>query len=367
MKRFLKILLGIVLLISLITVMILNQSKFGQHPKGERLERINKSPNYKDGSFKNLSETAVMTSDKSTLGAMWDFIFAKKYKVKPEDSLLFVSTDIKGLDEKEDVLIWFGHSSYFMRLDEKTFLVDPVFCGYAAPFSFMTNAFKGANNYGVEDLPDIDYLIISHDHWDHLDYETILKLKSKVDKVVCGLGVGQHFEYWGYEASKINELDWYEAIEFVGVKLTATPARHFSGRGIRRNKSLWASYVLNTKNNNIYIGGDSGYDTFYKDIAAKYGPFDLSIIEQGQYSENWNQIHLLPRQLYQVAEELNTQKLFPVHNSKFTLSDHPWYEPLDKALANKTESVSLVTSKIGEVVKLKDSMQVFEAWWKDLK
>ena len=181
---------------------------------------------------------------------MWDFIFAKKYKVKPEDSLPFVSTDIKGLDEKEDVLIWFGHSSYFMRLDGKTFLVDPVFCGYAAPFSFMTNAFKGTNNYGVEDLPDIDYLIISHDHWDHLDYETILKLKSKVGHVVCGLGVGQHFEYWGYEASKINELDWYEAIEFEGVKLTAAPARHFSGRGIKRNKSLWASYVLNTKNNN---------------------------------------------------------------------------------------------------------------------
>ena len=153
MKRFLKILLGIVLLISLITVMILNQSKFGQHPKGERLERIKKSPNYKDGSFKNLSETAVMTSDKSTIGAMWDFIFAKKYKVKPEDSLPSVSTDIKVLDEKEDVLIWFGHSSYFMRLDGKTFLVDPVFCGYAAPFSFMTNAFKGTNNYVVEDLP----------------------------------------------------------------------------------------------------------------------------------------------------------------------------------------------------------------------
>ncbi|NIK93305.1 MBL fold metallo-hydrolase [Mangrovimonas sp. CR14] len=367
MKRILKVLLGLILFLSLITMGILNQSKFGQHPKGERLERIKKSANYQDGAFKNLSDTKVMTSDKGTFRTMLDFMLSKKVDVTPTDSLPFVKTNLKNLNQEEDILVWFGHSSYFMRIDGRTYLVDPVFCGYAAPFSFMNKAYKGTNNYHVDDLPNIDYLIISHDHWDHLDYETILQLKPKVKQVVCALGVGQHLEYWGYETTMIHELDWYEGISFGDVNFTATPARHFSGRGLRRNKTLWASYVLKTPSYNFYIGGDSGYDPFYKEIGSKYGPFDLAIIEQGQYSEDWNQIHLLPKQLFQVAEDLNVQRVFPVHNSKFALSGHPWYEPLNAALENKESEIALVTPMVGEVVSLNDSTQVFSSWWKDLK
>lgn len=367
MKRIFKVLLGLIVLLFLATMIILNQSKFGQSPKGERLERIKKSPNYQDGAFKNLSKTNVMTSDKGSFRVMWDFMFSKKVDVNPQDVLPSVETNIKALNENEDVLIWFGHSSYFMRLDGMTFLVDPVFCGYAGPFSFMNKAYQGANSYDVEDLPEIDYLIISHDHWDHLDHETVVKLKPKVNQVVCALGVGQHLEYWGYDVSKIQELDWFEEATFSNVSLTATPARHFSGRGLRRNKTLWASYVLKTENYNFYIGGDSGYDTFYKEIGEVYGPFDLAIIEQGQYSEDWNQIHLLPKQLFQVAEELNTSKVFPVHNSKFALSSHPWYEPLDEAFKKNAKEISLLTPIIGEVVNFQDTTQTFSTWWKNLK
>lgn len=364
MKRILQVLLSLVLLISVTAMIILNQAKFGQSPKGERLERIKKSPNYKDGEFKNLSETEVMTSDKSSIAVMWDFMTSKKVNVSPKNKVPAIKTDFNNIDPSEDVLVWFGHSSYFLRIDGITFLVDPVFSNYASPFSFINKAFKGTDIYNSEDLPNIDYLIISHDHWDHLDYKTILSLQAKVEQVVCGLGVGQHFEYWGYSDSKIMELDWHDKKTLKNsVEITATPARHFSGRGIKRNKTLWTSYALTIHDFKLYIGGDGGYDTFFKEIGEKYGPFDLAILEQGQYSENWNQIHLLPRQLFESAKQLGASRIFPVHNSKFALSDHPWDEPLNEILENNSNNIPLVTPQIGEIVRLRDSTQTFKKWW----
>ncbi|WP_245668102.1 MBL fold metallo-hydrolase [Flagellimonas zhangzhouensis] len=345
-------------------MIILNQAKFGQAPKGERLERIKKSPNYQNGEFKNLSETSVMTSDKSSFGTMMDFMFSKKVNVTPKSKILAIKTNVKEIDQAEDVLVWFGHSSYFIRKDGVTFLVDPVFSNYASPFSFVNKAFKGTDIYDSSDLPEIDYLIISHDHWDHLDYPTILELKSKVGQVICGLGVGQHFEYWGYEQSMIMELDWHDKeVLQEAVEITATPARHFSGRGLKRNKTLWTSYALKINEYNLYIGGDGGYDTFFTEIGEKYGPFDLAILEQGQYSENWNQIHLLPRQVFESAEQLRASRIFPVHNSKFALSSHPWDEPLDEIIENNVKNIPVMTPVIGEIVRLNDSTQTFSQWW----
>lgn len=364
--RTLQVLIGILLILSLTVMIILNQAKFGQLPKGERLERILKSPNYEKGVFKNLSETTVMSSDKSTFSVMLDFMFSKKVNVTPKKELPIIKTDIKALDSETDVLIWFGHSSYFMRLDGTTFLVDPVFSSYASPFSFLNKAFQGTTIYSSDDIPEIDYLIISHDHWDHLDYKTILNLKSKVQQVICGLGVGQHFEYWGYNSSKIKELDWYENYSLKGIEITATPARHFSGRGIRRNKTLWASYVLQTENYNFFIGGDSGYDTFFEKIGSQYGPFDLAILEQGQYNKNWSLIHMLPEQLFNTAEQLQAKCIFPVHNSKFSLSNHSWDDPLKKMIKNLgTSNIPVITPKMGELVNFQDSVQTFSKWWEE--
>lgn len=347
-------------------MIIINQAKFGQSPKGERLERIKQSPNYKDGEFKNLSETSVMTSDKSSIGVMWDFMFSKKINVTPKRTIPSIKTDIKNLDPNESVLIWFGHSSYFMRLHGKTFLVDPVFSDYASPFSFVNKAFKGTTTYNSEYLPNIDYLIISHDHWDHLDYKTILDLKPKVGQVISGLGVGQHFEYWGYDKDIIKELDWYEESSLQdSVHITATPARHFSGRGLKRNKTLWTSYALKVHDFNLFIGGDGGHDTFFTKIGEQYGPFDLAILEQGQYSKNWNQIHLLPEQVFESAQQLRASRIFPVHNSKFALSSHPWDEPLNEITENLANNIPVLTPRIGEPVFLKDNTQTFDQWWKN--
>lgn len=279
-----------------------------------------------------------------------------------------MKTDLLNLKADQDILVWFGHSSYFMQLDGKRILVDPVFSGSASPLPFGTKAFKGTDVYTTEDLPEIDYLIITHDHWDHLDYETIKRLKAKVGLVICGLGVGAHFEYWGYDMTKVIEKNWNDKIvlddDFI---LHTVSARHFSGRGFMRNKSLWLSFVLKTPSMQIFIGGDSGYDNHFAETGRKFGEFDLVILENGQYDKSWRYIHLLPDEVLMAAKDLKTKKLLAVHNSKFALGNHPWDEPMINITKRcKTEDLKLLTPKIGEQVNLKDDHQLFTQWWKDI-
>jgi L-ascorbate metabolism protein UlaG (beta-lactamase superfamily) len=340
-------------------------TKFGQLPRGERLERIKRSPNYKDGQFRNLTETSVFTSGKNQLATMLDLLMAKRVRVKPEGELPTIKTDLKALDAEQDVLVWFGHSSYFLRLSGKTFLIDPVFSAYASPVFFLNRSYNGTNIISADDVPPIDYLLITHDHWDHLDYATITGLKSKVSRVICSLGIGQHFEFWGYKDIPITELDWYEDFDLgEDSKITATPARHFSGRGVRSNRTLWASFVLKIGSYNLYLGGDGGYDFFLEDIGTKFGPFDLAILEQGQYNVYWNQIHLLPEQLMDAALRLQARCVLPVHNSKFAMASHPWDEPLNQIVENVAGTIPIVTPKIGEPVFLSEPGYVSEMWWK---
>ena len=218
-------------------------------------------------------------------------------------------------------------------------------------------------------MPEIDYLLISHDHYDHLDYETIIKLKSKVKNVVCGLGVGAHFEHWKYDPSAIIEKDWNETVEINdSITLHTAPARHFSGRGLKRNGTLWLSFVLLTNDFKMYLGGDSGYDKHFKEIGEKFGEFDLAILENGQYNEAWHEIHLLPEEVLTASKDLKAKRLFPVHNSKFKLGFHAWDEPLTQVTEHNKSNyqIPLVTPKIGEIVYLNNSSQVFEEWWKGL-
>ncbi len=365
MKGAIKIFIALIIVISATSMMILSQVRFGQLPKGERMERIKKSPNYTEGEFRNMHETPVITSEDSRFKIMKDFMFKKKVRISPEDSLPVIKTDLKSLNQKEDVLVWFGHSSYFMQIKGKTFLVDPVLSDYASPFSFINKAFKGTTVYKADDFPTIDYLIITHDHWDHLDYKTVINLQQKIKHVVCGLGVGQHFEYWGYDASVITELDWYDGTDIgEGWKLTATPARHFSGRGMRGNKTLWVGFALQTPDLNLFLSGDGGYDTHFTEIGEKFGPFDLAILEQGQYDQNWNLIHLMPDKVFQTAEQLKAKQILPVHHSRFALANHPWDEPLNKITENHSDSdISVITPKMGEIVSLIDSTKNFSKWW----
>jgi len=359
----------LVVTITIITIVYMRQDKFGQTPREARLERMKKSPHFKDGKFHNIHHTPELTEGNTMLSVTIDFLFNKAPRRRPIDVIPSIKTDIKNISVNEDVLIWFGHSSYYMQLDGKRFLVDPVFSGNASPIPGTNTSFKGTDVYTVDDLPEIDYLIISHDHYDHVDYETLGKLKEKTSQVICGLGVGSHFEYWGYPQDIIHEKDWNETIALdSGFTIYTTTARHFSGRGFSRNNTLWMSYILETPSMKIYIGGDSGYDTHYAEIGKKYGPIDIAVVENGQYDLKWKYIHNLPEEVLQAAVDLRARRMFPVHSSKFLMANHPWDEPLSKVTElNRRYNVPLITPIIGEVVYVKDSTQQFSRWWEGLK
>jgi L-ascorbate metabolism protein UlaG (beta-lactamase superfamily) len=347
----------------------MQQTKFGKMPSGERLNRIKKSSNYRDGSFQNINVTPNLTEGASYYKVIKEFFFDKSKFVIPADVLPSKKTDLLTLNPDKNIFVWFGHSSYFMQVDGKKILIDPVMSGAASPLSFTTRSFKGTDVYTTDELPEIDYLFISHDHWDHLDYETILKLKPKIKKIITGLGTAEHLEYWGYSKSIIFEKDWDEEIILDdGFVVNTTSARHFSGRTFKRNQSLWMGFVLKTPTMKIYIGGDSGFDAHFKSIGEKHGPFDLAILECGQYNKNWKYIHMMPEELITSAQDLKAKKFIPVHWAKFALGQHDWDEPIIRVVAEaKRKNVQVLHPMIGEEVDLKNDLQKFPEWWSGLK
>ncbi|MCU0471629.1 MAG: MBL fold metallo-hydrolase [Arcicella sp.] len=362
-RTMLKFLLS-VSAIGFSSYLFLQQKLFGKHPTGSRLDRIKKSPNFRDGVFQNLSPTEVSSNkDASTLDMLRKFIFGTE-NVKPPKPIPSVKTDLKNLIADTPTIVWFGHSSYFIKSKNTTVLIDPVFSGNASPVSFMVKAFEGSNTYGVDDMPDIDMLILSHDHYDHLDYQTITKLIPKIKKFYTALGVGEHLELWGVKPENIIEFDWMESHQISSdINLTATPARHFSGRSFARAKSLWVSFVLKIHGYNIFLGGDSGYDTHFKMIGDKFGPFDFALLENGQYNLDWHYIHTLPEETAQAAQDLNVKIFMPVHWAKFPLAFHAWDEPiirLQKSVSEK--NLKMTTPMIGEPVIL-DKIYPDTTWW----
>lgn len=359
----------LVIILSFIAVVYLytRLPKFGKKPSGKRLQNLQKSPNYKYGKFQNISHTPNLTEGANFFGVFYQFFFKRNPTRIPNKEIPSIKTNLLNLSIDQDVLIWFGHSSYFIQLDGKRILVDPVLSGDASPLPGFNKSFNGSDIYGIADFPEIDYLFITHDHYDHLDYKTIRDIRPKIKQVICGLGTGSHLERWGYSHHIILEKDWHETFELAkGFMVSTTSARHFSGRGFIRNNTLWLSFVLQTPTHKLFIGGDSGYDTHFNDIGNKYGPFDLAILENGQYDLNWRYIHALPDEVLRAAEELKAKKIFPVHSGKFALANHSWDEPLAKITTlNKNVNIPLITPMIGEVVYLKDNQQQFKQWWSD--
>jgi len=338
----------------------------GKNPEGEHLRRVENSPNYRDGIFQNKSITMVMAEKGSFFKTFMKFL-NKPTNTKPPNPLPSVKTNLKSLPDNNPVIVWFGHSSYLIKINGKHILVDPVFSGYASPFRFKSaKNFDGSNVYGVNDMPDIDVLLITHDHYDHCDYQTILKLQPKTKQIVTSLGVGSHLEFWGVNSKKMTELDWGDSTEIDGLTFTSAPARHFSGRDFKRAKTLWASFVLKTNNHSIYIGADSGYDSHFKEIGETHGPFDLAILESGQYNEAWQSIHMMPEETVQATIDVNAKALLPVHWAKFSLSLHPWNEPIERVVRKAKEMDAVITTpKIGEPIILGENLPNSD-WWRNI-
>lgn len=332
-------------------ILVLEHPAFGRLPRGERQKRIEHSPNYKDGLFVNKELTPFMTSSKNRWRIMWDNLTEKKPEnLTPSAGMQAVKTDLKQLDLSKDAIVWFGHSFYLLVNGGRKVLVDPVLTtGF--PASLMMKPFKGTDVYSPKDIPDVDYLVITHDHYDHLDYGTVKAICGRVGKVICPLGVGEDFEYWGYPVEKIVEMDWNEVYATDdGFKVTCLPARHFSGRFFRQNPTLWASFMIEG-HSIVYVGGDSGYGTHFAEIGKRYPQIDLAVLENGQYNEDWRYIHTLPAQLPKVIHDLHAAVALPVHNGKFALSRHAWDEPVRKIkeAAAKDSSLHIVHAVIGKL------------------
>lgn len=324
---------------------------FGQLPKNERLERIKNSKNYKNGSFVNLSPTPSLAEDQNFLSVSYEFFFKKK-KTEPNAIIETSPINLSLIPKNQNALIWLGHSSYLLQIKNKRILVDPIIKGNASPFDFFGKPYQFSNPYTIEDFTNIDYILITHDHYDHLDYKTILHYKDSVKQIITSLGVGSHLEYWGVDNKKIIELDWWEdtTIPEINLNITATPARHFSGRSFKRNQTLWSSFVFEFDTCKYFIGGDSGYDTHFKSISEKFGQFDLAILECGQYNKNWPYIHMMPEQVVQASIDLKANITLPVHWSKFSLALHEWDEPIKRFTKEaELKKIKYLNPKIGEI------------------
>jgi L-ascorbate metabolism protein UlaG (beta-lactamase superfamily) len=276
-----------------------------------------------------------------------------------------VKTDLKILSDATPTIVWFGHSSYLIKSNGFNILVDPVLKGNASPVSFLLKPFDGADVYSLDDLPTIDLVLLTHDHYDHLHYDSIKALASKAKYFVTSLGVGAHLEHWGVDAKKITELDWWETKNISPeIEFTATPARHFSGRSFKRGQSIWSSFVLKLNGYKLFLGGDSGYENHFKEIGQQFGPFDIALLECGQYGKDWPYIHMLPEQTAQAAKDLGAKVLMPVHWAKFELAFHPWDDSINRVKKTSVEiGQPTTTPMIGEPVILNKSYPD-KTWWK---
>lgn len=345
------VLLFLVLAIAIIVPLIFSQPCFGRNPRGQRLERVKQSPFYKDGQFQNEDTTILMTGKSS----FWDMITGRKKSkrlIPKEGEVPVIKNDLKHLPKDKDLYIWFGHSSFLLQLSGKTILVDPVFIAFS-PVSFIGKTFPGTDIYKPEDMPDtIDYLVISHDHYDHLDHKTVVALKDKVGKVVCPLGVGENFEYWGFAKEQIIELDCNENYT-ADLVFRCLPTRHFSGRSLKRNTTQRAAWLIETPKRKIFYSGDGGYGVRYKRFGNQFPDIDLAIMENGQYDVNWSDIHTMPEELGKEVSELQPKRFVTVHHSKVALANHAWDEPRENERKAAAESgIPLIVCCIGEVVEL---------------
>jgi L-ascorbate metabolism protein UlaG (beta-lactamase superfamily) len=353
---------SLILLTVLSILYVLNLPVFGKLPSREKLKSL---ANYKEGEFKNQSFTPVKQDGVSYWDMLSKVIKGNKNGA-PKTKLPHLKSDFSSSEKFK--ITWFGHSSYLIQVDGINILVDPVFGERPSPFQFIgTKRFSGTDFVDIKHLPKLDIVLITHDHYDHLDYDVILKLKNTKTKFITSIGVGAHLVYWGISADRITELAWKEETSpLANISFKAMPARHFSGRLFKRNQSLWSSFILKTKNNNIYLGGDSGYDQHFKEIGSAYGPFDLAILECGQYNKMWSNIHMFPNEVAIASKDLNAKYLLPVHWGKYKLALHDWDEPINEMIKSANEmNVNLLTPQLGETFNLDENLPQTQ-WWKNL-
>ncbi|MEN8788214.1 MAG: MBL fold metallo-hydrolase [Flavobacteriaceae bacterium] len=340
----------------------------GDVDKALKIE-YSKSENYRNGAFMNRKNVPEKFGFWQTLSIARKFFFTQVPNGAPKNPIPVQPLDSTGIANYEGKtrLMWFGHSAFLLQMQGRNILLDPMFGETPAPHPLLgRNRFSGPLPIEIEKLPQIDAIIISHDHYDHLDYESIMKLKDKVEMFYTPLAVGVHLKAWGVEEDKIIELDWWQEARYLNLEFICTPAQHFSGRKLKnRQSTLWSSWVIRSDKESIFFSGDSGYGPHFKEIGEKYGPFEFAMMECGQYNELWPDIHMFPEETIQAGMDIGASALMPIHWGAFQLALHSWTDPIERAVikAGQLNSI-LVTPKIGQPIMI-DSLEGLDtSWWK---
>ncbi len=345
------------------------QLQFGGKVTKDLVKEYQKSENWKDGKFQNLEQTDLDISLWKIPGVIYKQLSSNKEKepasplpVLPFDKSAFLAPHPK------TKFIWYGHSVVLMRMNAKTILIDPMLGPNTTPIApIATKRFSENTLSLIDEFPEIDLVLLTHDHYDHLDFDSIQKLKSKTKKYFVALGVKRHLVAWGVDPELITEFDWWNDTIFEDIKITFTPTRHFSGRGLTdRTKTLWGGWVFKTKNENIWFSGDGGYGKHFKEIGQRFGPFDFAFMECGQYNDDWHPIHLFPEECVQAALDAGVQKAMPVHWAGFPLSyQHTWFEPADDFVKfAETKNQNYITPLLGEQFEVETESN--EKWWRQV-
>ena len=341
--------------------------QFGGRVTSDLLKRYEQSPNWRNGSFQNLEPTSLGADLRELPKIIYKQLRTKQDR-EPAQALPIASFKKEEFTAPSDhsKFIWYGHSAIFMRMAGKNILIDPMLGPDTTPIApIPTKRFSEGLLDMIDDFPTIDLLLMTHDHYDHLDLASIQKLKFKTRKYFVSLGVKRHLVSWGVSPDLVTEFDWWHHHDFDDIKITFTPTRHFSGRGITdRAKALWGGWVFESSNEKIWFSGDGGYGKHFNEIGQREGPFDLAFMECGQYNKDWHDIHLFPGEAVQAAMDAGVKKAMPVHWGAFALSyQHTWYEPpTDFVKAAKEYNVEYMLPEIGQIFSSGSSKK--DEWWK---
>jgi L-ascorbate metabolism protein UlaG (beta-lactamase superfamily) len=362
--RVVKLLLGLIVL-SVLVLGAQGYRAFGKRPSGARLERMQKSPQYQDGHFVN---------PQPLVNDAWGMLEGMRHAsehVSPSEPVKVAALSPGFFDAPPPTglrVTWFGHSSMLVEIDGKRVLTDPMWSDHASPISWLGPSRWYPPALELEQLPALDAVVISHDHYDHLDYRSVQRLNALGVKFVVPLGVGAHLEYWGVPNERLVELDWWEQTEVGGLRIVCTPARHASGRLLfDKDATLWAGYALIGTRHRAYYSGDTGLFPGMREIGERLGPFDVAMIETGQYHRAWPDWHIGPEQAVHASQIVRAKTMLPVHWALLGLAFHGWTEPVERSSVEAQERhVALSTPRPFEPFEPTSPVLPQARWWPTL-
>ena len=356
-KAILIIALVVVILAAIILLFLNLYPSVGMYPdKGERAELEKRSKHYYGGQFHNENAVATMTGD----------AYPSSDRKIPETLLPAKEPTFLTEPQPGDLsFTWLGHSSFLLQMGTMNILVDPVFSGRSSPVQFVGPKRFSELPLTADELPEIDVLFISHDHYDHLDYHLIRQIKNRVGAVIVPLGVDSILKGWGFDAERITALDWWDSVEIGDISITLTPSQHFTGRNpLKGNSTLWGGLYLNDGVHRVYYTGDGGYNDVFGEVRERLGAPELMLAECGQYDTAWANIHMFPEQTVQAGIDAGAEWLIPVHWGSFSICNHAWDDPIRRVTAAaENRDLLLATPQIGQTVVFSDIAFYTERWW----